>query len=95
MSEDKKCSKCGTKLLHHFGDIYSCPKCNPQTGFFLESGSIADLLDVPTIIKIVVKDRGIETDVTAHNPLDCVMIAGVVAHTLRSVGYKPDVVILP
>jgi len=58
--------------------------------------SISDLLkDVPFTIKIVVKDRGIETEITTHDPNDCVMIAGVVTHTLRSVGYEPDVVILP
>jgi len=58
--------------------------------------SVTDLLqDVPFTIKIVVKDRGIETEITTHDPNDCVMIAGIVMHTLRSVGYEPDVVILP
>lgn len=94
MSEDKKCPKCGTKLLHHFGDVYSCPKCSPKTAF--ARVSVSDLLeDVPFTIKIVVKDRGIETDITTHDPNDCIMIAGVVQHTLRSVGYNPDLVILP
>jgi len=94
MSEEMKCSVCGSKLLRHFGDLYSCPKCSPKTGFKLES--VTDLLDeAPFIIKIVEKKRGIEVQITTHEPNDVIMIAGQVNFVLRSVGYEPDVVILP